>query len=186
MATESLAPSLLLAMPQMRDPNFEHSVVLLCEHSAEGTMGLVINRPTTTSVVSIVQLEDRENFNSDVPVWVGGPVDTARAWILSTDDPRTPERVQLVENLYLAASTDALRLCLEAPAPDATSRYRFLLGYAGWAPGQLEGELAASAWLNAPVDLDIVFQTPAEQMWDEAIRRLGVDPLLLHMGPGVH
>lgn len=182
---ESLAPSLLLAMPQMRDPNFERSVVLLCEHSGEGTMGLVINRPTTTSVVSVVQIEPIDGANEDLPVWIGGPVDTSRAWILSADDPGTPERIQLNEQLYLAASSDALRLCLKA-SPQTQHRYRFLLGYAGWAPGQLEGELAASAWLNAPLDLDIVFNTPAEQMWNEAIRRLGVDPLLLHMGPGVH
>src|SRR6185295_5894174 len=110
---DSLAPSLLLAMPQMRDPNFERSVVLLCEHSGEGTMGLVINRPTTNSVVSIVQMEpaDLEGANSDLPVWIGGPVDTSRAWILSSDDPGTPERIQLNQQLFLAASADALRLC---------------------------------------------------------------------------
>lgn len=184
---DSLAPSLLLAMPQMRDPNFERSVVLLCEHSDEGTMGLVINRPTTTSVVSIVQMEpaELEGANSDVPVWIGGPVDTSRAWILSSGDPQTPERIQLNEQLFLAASADALRLCLHTPS-DLQARYRFLLGYAGWAPGQLEGELAASAWLNAPLDLNLIFDTPAEQMWDAAIKSLGIDPLLLHMGPGVH
>lgn len=182
---ESLAPSLLLAMPQMRDPNFERSVVLLCEHGGEGTMGLVINRPTTTTVVSVVQIEAIDGANENLPVWIGGPVDTSRAWILSADDPGTPERIQLNEQLFLAASSEALRLCLTA-SPQTQNRYRFLLGYAGWAPGQLEGELAASAWLNAPLDLDIVFNTPAEQMWNEAIKRLGVDPLLLHMGPGVH
>jgi putative transcriptional regulator len=182
---DSLAPSLLLAMPQMRDPNFERAVVLLCEHGEEGTMGLVVNRPTTTSVVSIVQIEDVEDANADLSVWVGGPVDTSRAWILSTEDPGTPERIQLKHGLFLAASTDALRRFLKAPVEEQ-NRYRFLLGYAGWAPGQLEGELAASAWLNAPLDPEIIFNTPPEQMWNEAIKRLGVDPLLLHMGPGVH
>lgn len=182
----ALAPSLLLAMPQMRDPNFERSVVLLCEHGSGGTMGLVINRPTTTSVVSIVQSDVVDaDCNSDLPVWIGGPVDTSRAWILSADDPGTDERIQLNDELFLAASADALRRCLKAPAEEQ-HRYRFLLGYAGWAPGQLEGELAASAWLNAPLDLGIIFDTPPEQMWNEAIKRLGVDPLLLHMGPGVH
>ena len=185
-AKESLAPSLLLAMPQMRDPNFERAVVLLCEHSDEGTMGLVLNRPTTTSVVSIVQSEVvDDSCNTDLPVWIGGPVDTSRAWILSAEDPGTPERIQLDQALFLAASTDALNLCLHA-SPDAQNRYRFLLGYAGWAPGQLEGELAASAWLNAPIDLEVIFRTPPDDMWNEAIKRLGVDPLLLHMGPGVH
>lgn len=182
----TLAPSLLLAMPQMLDPNFERSVVLLCEHGADGTMGLVINRPTTTSVVSILQPEVvDDDCNSDLPVWIGGPVDTSRAWILSAADPGTSERIRLNDDLFLAASADALKLCLKAP-PSEQSRFRFLLGYAGWAPGQLEGELAASAWLNAPLDLDLIFNTPAEEMWSEAIKRLGVDPLLLHMGPGVH
>jgi putative transcriptional regulator len=184
-APGSLAPSLLVAMPQMRDPNFEHSVVLLCEHSEQGTMGLVINRPTTTSVLSVVELESVENCNRDLPVWIGGPVDNNRAWILSVDDPGTEERVRLNDGLYLAASAEALRLCLHAP-PETQNRYRFLLGYAGWAPGQLEGELAASAWLNAPLDPNVIFETPPEHMWSEVIKRLGVDPLLLHMGPGVH
>ena len=184
-ARDALAPSLLLAMPQMRDPNFERSVVLICEHGGDGTMGLVVNRPTGTSVVSIVQMEQLDTANKDQSVWIGGPVDTSRAWILSSDDPGTPERIQLTDSLFLAASTDALRQCLQAPKEEQ-NHYRFLLGYAGWAPGQLEGELAASAWLNAPLDLDIVFNTPADEMWNRAIKQLGVDPLLLHMGPGVH
>jgi putative transcriptional regulator len=172
-------------MPQMRDPNFAQSVVLLCEHGNEGTMGLVVNRPTTTAVASVVRLDPPVDGDSDQTVWIGGPVETTRAWILSSVDPGTPDRIAVGAGLFLGASADALRLCLQA-APDTRHRFRFLLGYAGWAPGQLESELAASAWLNAPVSLDLIFETPAEHMWDNAIRRLGINPNALQMGPGVH
>ncbi len=185
MDRSSLAPGLLLAMPQMQDPNFARSVVLLCEHSAEGTMGLVINRPTTTLVSLIVELDETMPSESDVKVWVGGPVETSRAWILSADDPATSDRIVIADELFLSASRDALRLCLKAQPP-ARDRYRFLLGYAGWGAGQLEAELAQSAWLTAPIDLRLVFETAADDMWDAGIRGLGIDPQMLQMGPGVH
>jgi putative transcriptional regulator len=176
---------LLLAMPQMRDPNFARSVVLLCEHSPQGTMGLVINRPTSTKVSSVVDLDSPQEVDGDLVVWIGGPVETTRAWILTTADPGTPDRVTLADQLHLCASRDALRWCMQQ-APADRDGMRFLLGYAGWAPGQLESELAQSAWLSAPLQLDLIFQTPAEDMWDAAIRSLGVDPAMLQLGPGVH
>ncbi|GIW40849.1 MAG: UPF0301 protein [Candidatus Binatia bacterium] len=185
MNEKSLAPSLLLAMPQMTDPNFARSVVLLCEHGKEGTMGLVVNRPTTTPLSSVVQWESLAARASDVRVWIGGPVEPHRGWILSRFDPGTRDRIEIGESLYLSGSVEALRRFLSAP-PELRRQGRFLLGYAGWAPGQLEGELAASAWLNAPLELDLVFETPPERMWDAAVRSLGIDPASLQMGPGVH
>lgn len=189
MDTPSLAPSLLLAMPQMFDPNFARSVVLVCEHGEGGTLGLVVNRPTTTAISAVVRLDthDERQAADDVMVWMGGPVETGRAWILSAidPDPDQADYVSISDGLFLAASAQALRGCLEAPEA-ARHRYRFLLGYAGWAAGQLESELAASAWLNAPVDVSLIFDTPAERMWETAIRALGIDPNALHMGPGVH
>src|SRR6059036_2499441 len=104
MEPSSLAPSLLLAMPQMRDPNFVQSVVLLCEHSNEGTMGLVVNRPTTTAVTSIVRLDPPPDGGSEQTVWIGGPVETTRAWILSSFDLSTSDRIALGNGLFLGAS----------------------------------------------------------------------------------
>jgi len=168
----------------MLDPNFARSVVLLCEHSSEGTMGLVINRPTTTLVTSIVELDPPVDAESDLTAWVGGPVETNRAWLITSVDPGTTDRIRLAEGLFLSASPEALRQCLTSS--QNPTRCRFMLGYAGWAPGQLESELAASAWLNAPPNLGLIFDTPAERMWEAAIRSLGIDPSSLQMGPGVH
>lgn len=185
MADSSLAPSLLVAMPQMLDPNFTRTVVLLCEHGPQGTMGLVINRPTTTRVTSVVRLDPPVTAESDLMAWIGGPVETNRAWIVSGIDTETQDRVLLADGLFLSGSAEALRRCLVAP-PEARRRHRFLLGYAGWGPGQLERELSESAWLNAPAHLDLIFDTPADDMWDATIRSLGIAPHALQMGPGVH
>jgi putative transcriptional regulator len=181
-APESLAPSLLVAMPQLQDPNFTRAVVLLCEHRDEGAMGLVVNRPTDTRASQIVQLEPRPRRDSGLEVWFGGPVDPSRGWLLIAD--QTGDGVPIVPGLYLSASRDLLRRAMETDA--FSQRCRFLVGYAGWGPKQLDNELAASAWLNAPVDVELLFDTPSDELWESTIRRLGIDPRSLAMGPGVH
>jgi putative transcriptional regulator len=178
----SLAPTLLVAMPQMVDPNFSRTVVLLCEHGREGAFGLILNRPTETRAAEAVRLEPPPRRDTGVQLWVGGPVEPQRGWILLDEEPPEAEALEIVSGLFLTTSPDVLRRLIEAGA----GRARVLTGYAGWGPGQLDGELAASAWLTASVDLDIVFDTPAERMWEAVIRRLGADPALLQMGHGVH
>ena len=180
--TNSLAPSLLVAMPQLQDPNFSRSVVLLCEHQEEGAMGLVVNHRTDTLASQIVQLDPAPPRDSGLSVWIGGPVDPSRGWLLLGEE--SPDAIEVGPGLYLSASRDLLRrLVEEAPLP---ARCRFFVGYAGWGPKQLDGELAASAWLTVPLDSGLVFETPSEDMWESAIRRLGIDPNALAMGPGVH
>jgi len=178
----SLAPTLLVAMPQMVDPNFSRTVVLLCEHGREGAFGLILNRPTETRAADAVRLEPPPRCDTGVQLWIGGPVEPQRGWILLDEEPPEAEALEVVSGLYLTTSPDVLRRLIETGA----GRARVLTGYAGWAPGQLDEELAASAWLTANVDLDIVFDTPAERMWEAVIRRLGADPALLQMGHGVH
>jgi len=178
----SLAPSLLVAMPQLQDPNFARAVVLLCEHQEEGAMGLVVNRRTDTLASQIVQLDPSPQQDSGLSVWIGGPVDPGRGWLLLGEDPG--DAIQVIPGVYLSASRDILRrLVEEAPLP---AHCRFLVGYAGWGPKQLDRELAASAWLTVPIDTGLVFETPSDDMWESAIRRLGIDPRSLAMGPGVH
>lgn len=183
---DDLAPTLLLAMPQLQDPNFHRSVVLLCEHSTEGALGFVVNRPTDTRAAEAVSLDPPLTSDSDMKLWVGGPVEPARGFLLLGDDP-DPEPSQRVANgFYLTASLDVLRRLLQVdPAEPSASRCRLLLGYAGWGPGQLDSELAMSSWLTAPADPDLVFGTPPEDMWEQAIRRLGVDPMALQVAPGI-
>jgi putative transcriptional regulator len=180
--TSALAPTLLVAMPQLQDPNFGKTVVLLCEHREEGAMGLVINRCTDTTASSIVQLEPPIEHDNGMPVWIGGPVDPSRGWLLINSD--VGDGVEVSPGVFLSASRDLLRKVLESD--DLAERSRFLVGYAGWGPRQLDAELAASAWLTVPVDSQLMFDTPSTSMWEVAIRRLGIEPHSLAPGPGVH
>lgn len=182
----SLAPSLLLSMPQLVDPNFNRTVVLLCKHSEEGAFGLVVNRPLATTGRVVVQLDPPVSTDHELRVWVGGPVEPERSWVLVGEEPDTAgERlgVRIADGLYLSTSPNLLRRLLETPPP---SHARLVIGYAGWGAGQLEAELEASAWLISDVDRDLIFATPPEQMWERAIRRLGADPAALQASRGVH
>ena len=180
--TEPFRAALLLSMPQMQDPNFARTVVLLCEYNPDGAFGLVLNRPTDMPATSMVRLDPPIVGGNELPLWIGGPVEPQRGWILLADEPEA-EFKSIREGLYLSTSQDVLREVLAArPAP----RARVLAGYAGWGPGQLDEELAQSAWLMGDVDLDIVFDLAPDVMWETAIRRLGADPSSLTMSHGVH
>jgi putative transcriptional regulator len=181
----SLAPALLLSMPQLTDPNFTRTVVLLCKHSGEGAFGLVVNRPLVTAGRIVVNLDPPVSPEHDLQVWVGGPVEPQRSWILVGDEPGEHDArgVRIGDALYLSTSPDLLRRLLEPSPPPRT---RLVVGYSGWGPGQLEAELHASAWLISDVDRDLIFNTPAERMWEAAIRRLGADPATLQTSRGVH
>jgi putative transcriptional regulator len=180
----SLAPALLLSMPQLTDPNFAKSVVLLCEHEAEGAFGLVVNRPSEISAAAAVNMHPRIDAPNDLPLLIGGPVEPQRGWILTAQAPDGIEHRELGAGLYLSASPVLLRRALTSrPTPRRTL---VLAGFAGWGPGQLDAELHESAWLIAPVDLDLIFEIPQAASWEMAIRRLGADPHLLQMGHGVH
>lgn len=184
MNPSSLAPSLLLSMPQLADPNFSRTVVLLCKHSEDGAFGLVVNRPLVTTGRVVVNLDPPVSPEHDLQVWVGGPVEPQRSWILvgaEPDDGTTG--VRIADALYLSTSPDLLRRLLE---PSPPPRARLVVGYSGWGPGQLEAELQASAWLISEVDRDLIFNTSPERMWEAAIRRLGADPAALQTSRGVH
>lgn len=179
----TLAPSLLLSMPQLDDPNFARSVVLLCQHDADGAFGLVLNRPITTTARIVPQADPDLATEQEVDVWIGGPVEPERSWILLRDSALDENAIRVCEGVYLSTSARVLEGVLQSPDQ---SQARLIAGYAGWGPGQLDEEVTASAWLTGDVDLDIVFQTPAEDMWERAIRRLGADPGNLQLGSGVH
>jgi putative transcriptional regulator len=180
----TLAPSLLLSMPQLLDPNFARTVVVLCEHAADGAFGLVVNRPSDISAGEAVQLEPPIARSNGMPLLIGGPVEPQRGWILTADPPEGVEAQELGAGLHLSASPLLLRRVLGAEPPP--SRTHVLAGYAGWGAGQLDAELAESAWLIMPVELDLIFDVPPDAAWETAIRRLGADPNLLQAGHGVH
>jgi putative transcriptional regulator len=180
--SSSLAPTLLLSMPQMQDENFDRTVVLLCEHTTDGAFGLVLNRPTTTAAAEAVAFEPPLDGHVGPLLWTGGPVEPQRGWILLGESVDEQAQTEVAPGLYLSTSIELLRRVIEA----MPSRARVLTGYAGWGPGQLDHELAASAWLTVDVDPALIFDTPADEMWDQAIRRLGAEPGSLQVGQGVH
>jgi putative transcriptional regulator len=182
-------------MPQLADPNFAKSVILVCEHSPEGAFGLVVNRLSELTAAEAVQLSPDLDAPNDLPLLIGGPVEPQRGWILTSRAPEVagvegtnrPDGVlskEIGAGLHLSASPLLLRRVLQAhPIPRRTV---VLAGYAGWGPGQLDAELAESAWLIAPVELDLIFEIPSAVCWEMAMKRLGVDPTQLRASSGVH
>jgi putative transcriptional regulator len=181
--SESFQPTLLLSMPQLQDPNFARAVVLLCDFVPDGAFGLVLNRPTDAPATDRVRLEPPVVGGNELPLFIGGPVEPERGWILLSGPPEEAEYRTICDGVYLSTSPTLLRRVLStSPAP----RARVLAGYAGWGPGQLDAELAQSAWLIGQVDVDLVFDVEPSLMWETAIRRLGADPSALQMSHGVH
>ena len=174
-----VAPALLVSMPQLADPNFHRTVILLCEHGVDGAFGLVLNRRTEMSAASVVQLAPPVEIDNGLELWIGGPVEPERGWILTGTEPDDTESVRVSDGVFLSTSQELLRRLLVAPPPPQT---RLLTGYAGWGAGQLDAELSSSAWLTAEADPDIIFSTQPTDMWETTIRRLGADPSLLQMG----
>ena len=184
--SSSLAPAFLLSMPQMADPNFARSVVLLCKHTEDGAFGLVVNRPLVTTGRVTVNLDPPVSTDRELQVWVGGPVEPQTSWVLVGHEPDEQEELRgmrITDNLYLSTSPVLLRRLL---APSPPPRTRLIVGYSGWRAGQLEEELNASAWLLSDIDRDLIFNTPPDKLWEAAIRRLGADPATLQMSRGIH
>ncbi len=179
-----LTGMLLIAMPGMPDPRFAKSVIYLCAHSAEGAMGLVVNQPASgVSLPRIVeQLGIRPEIDlSDEPVHVGGPVETGRGFVLHSPDYVQEGTLVIDDRFALTATLDVLKAIAEGTGP---RRKVFALGYAGWAPGQLDQEIQANGWLVAPADEDLVFGRDDATKWQRALARLGVDPVSLSSTAG--
>jgi putative transcriptional regulator len=183
MANASLAPVLLVSMPQMNDANFSRTVVLLAEYGAHGAFGLVLNRRMDEPAKAIITADEPLDIHPKMHLYTGGPVEPTRAWILTGHEELDPEALAVTPGVYLSASPTLVRRTLES-APDRL--VRMVVGYAGWGAGQLDAELAQGGWLLAPVEADLIFETAADTMWEAAIRRLGAEPSMLHGSSGVH
>ena len=189
-ADSPLTASLLIAMPQLQDPNFVRTVMMIVQHDEEGTFGLVLNRPVDMSARELcLGLEMHWGGDPEASLHWGGPVQPHTGWMLfASDDPRSlPELVQeeatdLGEGVFFAGSMAVLRTIAEWPRGDV----RLFLGYAGWGPGQLEGEMAEGVWLTAPASREAIFDVAPESMWEYVVRSLGIDPVTLILTPGVH
>jgi putative transcriptional regulator len=175
----------MLAMPQLEDPNFERSVVLMIEHNEEGSFGLIVNRPSELLVADILSSLGMEwGRDPQEVVWSGGPVMRQTGWVLHEPVDLTEDegKVDVAPGIVLSTSPDRLR----AIAKDPPVRVRFVLGFSGWGPAQLESELAAGAWITAEVTPELLFETPPEEMWETVLRSLGIEPATLVPARGVH
>jgi len=174
-----LTGQLLIAMPNMPDSRFEKSVIYVCAHSAEGAMGLMINREmdNLTFPELLEQLEIPVSADADeIRVHFGGPVESGRGFVLHSTD-YNQEGTMLVDNgLALTATVEILRSIVSGDGP----RHHLLaLGYAGWGPGQLDSEIQSNGWLHAPASEAFVFGRRLDSMWEKAIGLLGIDPIML-------
>jgi len=187
-AGDCLTGHLLIAMPGMSDPNFEHTVTLMLEHHDEGAFGLVINRPIGMEfgdVLEQLSLETEDPALANQPVLRGGPVQPERGFVLYANEPQTSNdwdsTAAVNDEIRVTTSPDILNDMAQGKGP---GKALFVLGYAGWAPGQLESELADNAWLSVAVSPEILFQTPMDKRWEAATKLLGIDPALLSSEAG--
>ncbi|HXV37063.1 MAG TPA: YqgE/AlgH family protein [Myxococcota bacterium] len=186
MSESTLAPGLLVAMPQLLDPNFQRAVVLVIHHDRSGSFGVVLNRSTDLTAPALcatLAIDWRGDPEREIH-W-GGPVQPHTGWLLyGVAEGRDPGEgvTQIRPGLCFAGSLDVLREI----ASDPPERVRVLLGYAGWGPGQLESELSEGAWITAPVSEETVFDVEPAAMWEHVVRGLGIEPATLVATRGIH
>ena len=162
----TLKGKLLVASPQMGDENFNQTVVLMLQHSDEGALGVVLNRPSGRSVAEVWEMVGQSDCVSDDPVYVGGPV-TGPLIAVHTNDLFSEEKI--FQGVFFAAQ----RNYLEHVVADGDDRYKLFSGYAGWGPGQLEDEVAAGAWYSLDADYEFVFNADEHDLWPTAVRKIG-------------
>ncbi len=171
----SFANQLLIALPTLSDPNFARSVTLICQHDADGAMGIVVNRNseyTLGDVLQQMQIESGDEALRARAVLAGGPVHPERGFVLHDGDRAWDSSMEIAAGLYVTTSRDILEAMARGEGP---ARVAVALGCAGWGAGQLEYELGENSWLTVPADAELLFDTPVEQRWHDAAGRIGVD-----------
>jgi putative transcriptional regulator len=181
----SLTGQLLVAMPQMQDPRFARTVIYMCAHGEEtGAMGLVVNKLLGSLTMGdlLTQLEiSPVRGNRGQPVHFGGPVEAGRGFVLHTADYREEATMVIGGNIAVTATLEILRAIGKGEGP---RRSLLALGYAGWAPGQLDAEIQANGWLAVDADDDLVFGEDFDGKWQRALKKLGVDLTMLSTDAG--
>src|SRR3954466_8582830 len=171
----NLTQHFLIAMPAMADPNFAKSLTFVCEHNDQGALGVVINRPIEMNLHALLEqvsiAPDGDAFKA-VPVHFGGPVQVDRGFVLHSPLGEWQSTLAVSPEIGLTTSKDILQAVALGQGP---RKMLVTLGYAGWAPGQLEHELAQNAWLTVPATPEVIFDLPAEQRLAAAMNLLGVD-----------
>lgn len=174
-AAVNLTHHFLIAMPSMADPNFARSLTYLCEHNEQGALGVVVNRPidmTLRALFEQIEIPLLDDERGRMPVYFGGPVQVDRGFVLHRPAGDWQSTLSINRDIGLTTSRDILQAVGEGRGP---GQLLVSLGYAGWAPGQLEQELAQNSWLTVAADLDLVFDLPPEQRLSAAMDLLGID-----------
>ncbi len=174
-----LAGQLLIAMPGMKDPRFEKTVIYMCAHNPDGAMGLVINRPLESLSFPdlLEQLEiDPVGGGERIEVHFGGPVESGRGFVLHSRDYLQEATMVVDSDIALTATVDILKAIADGDGP---RRSLLALGYAGWGPGQLDSEIKSNGWLHVAADRELVFGGNPAGKWEQAMGKIGVDPRML-------
>jgi putative transcriptional regulator len=163
----NLSGNFLVAVPGLDDPNFDHSVILICEHTKEGAFGLVMN-----SITPLLQSFGMGKMQLGLPVHYGGPVRPEQGYVIYSPYNEKYSSIIIAENLAMTASKDILHDIASGKAPE---KYIFALGYAGWGANQLEEELMMGSWIVAPADFNVIFSVPDSEKWKAAAGLIGID-----------
>jgi putative transcriptional regulator len=180
-----LSGQILIAMPGMADPRFDRSVILLCAHSGDGAMGLIVNKPledmSFSGLLEHLKIPVAPE-GRDIRVHLGGPVERGRGFVLHTPDWQTGRATMAVPGGYgMTATTDILQALAKGDGP---AKALLALGYSGWGPGQLEAEIARNDWLTCEAPEGLVFGADDGAKWSAALRGMGIDPLTLSAAAG--
>lgn len=180
----NLTGHFLIAMPQLDDGFFNHAVTYICEHDETGSFGIIINQATDITLKEVVmemKIDSDDNYDGKQTIYIGGPVDQGRGFILHRPAGEWQSSLKVTDNIALTTSKDILNAIVNNEGPEDSI---VALGYAGWAAGQLENEMAANTWLSCPADEQIIFDTPIEERWKAAAKLIGIDLSLLSSDAG--
>lgn len=184
----SLTGKLLLAMPNMGDPRFHRAVILICAHDVNGAMGLVVNHILPgidlrhlLEQLHILPLDSEMLREPYTPVLSGGPMEHGRGFILHSPDFQQKDTIAINDDIAVTGTVDALRAVAVGAGPQDML---FVLGYSGWESGQLDREMQENAWLVSEASADLLFRVEPDDKWQDAIRRMGVDPAMLSGAAG--
>ena len=183
-ASYNLTGHFLIAMPSLNDSFFNQAVTYICEHDEAGSFGLIINQQSEIhlkQVIKEMKIESGSSYDEEQSIFIGGPVDQGRGFILHRPTGNWSSSLIVNDNVALTTSKDILQAIANNEGPDDCI---VALGYAGWAAGQLEQEMADNTWLSCPADEQIIFNTPVEERWKAAAKLIGVDLSLMSNDAG--
>lgn len=187
----NLEGQLLVAMPKMGDARFEKTVIYICAHSAEGSMGFIINKPLETprpkdflTQLNIVTEKESDKIPTqlmDGDLYSGGPVEPGRGFVLHSAEYEGQSTIKVAKDVYLTATLEILREIAFGRGP---TKYILALGYSGWSAGQLEEEISSNGWLIAKADADLIYSDNYDAKYNQAMNNMGIDPALLSTDAG--